>query len=337
MIHNILTDVVVENFTAPTAPITAEKYLPSQVESFGDGLWYVIKQAIGQISPEISQAAGVCLSLIAIILLLTVFENFSQESGKTARLAGTVAIAVLLMRSSGSLISLAADTIQEISQYGKLLVPVMSAATASQGGGTSAMMLYAGTIVFNAVLTAFLTGVTLPLVYIFIAVSVANRAIENDMLGNVGKFIKWFMTWSLKIPVYVFTGYMTVTGVVSGSVDASAVKAAKIAISGTVPVVGSIISDASETILAGVGVAKSTAGVFGILTLLAILIGPFLKITVQYGLLKLTSALCGVVGSKESAGLIEDFSLAMGFLLATTGAICFIHMISTVCFMKGVG
>lgn len=337
MIYNILTGVIAENFTAPTPPVTAEKYLPSEVESFGDGLWYVIKQAISEISPEIAQAAGVCLSLFAVILLLTVFHDFSQESGKTTQLAGTVAIAVLLLQSSGSLVTLAADTIREISQYGKLLVPVMSAATASQGGGTSAAMLYAGTIVFNTVLTAFLTGVALPLVYIYIAASIADRAVDNDMLGNISKFIKWFLTWSLKIPVYVFTGYMTITGVVSGSVDASAVKAAKIAISGTVPVVGGIISDASETILAGVGLAKSTAGVFGILTLLAILIGPFLKIAIQCGLLKLTSALCNVIGNKKTTGLIEDFSVAMGFLLATTGAICFIHMISTVCLMKGVG
>lgn len=337
MIFNILSGTVAGNFTAPTAPATAEKYLPSEVESFGDGLWYVIKQAIGQISPEIASASGVCLSLVAVVLLLTVFYNFSQETSNTTRLAATVVIAVLLLQSSGSLVNLAADTIREISEYGKLLVPVMSAATASQGGGTSAAMLYAGTIIFNAVLTSFLTGIALPLVYIFIAVSIANRAIENDMIGNIAKFIKWFLTWSLKIPVYIFTGYMTVTGVVSGSVDASAVKAAKIAISGTVPVVGGIISDASETILAGVGLAKGAAGVFGILTLLAIWIGPFLKIAVQCGLLKLTSALCSVIGNKENTGLIEDFSVAMGFLLATTGAICFIHMISTVCLMKGVG
>jgi hypothetical protein len=42
-------------------------------------------------------------------------------------------------------------------------------------------------------------------------------------------------------------------------------------------------------------------------------------------------------GSKDSIGIAEDFSVAMSFLLAATGAICFIHMISTVCFMKGVG
>lgn len=327
----------VQPFTAPDAPAGAVKYLPSAVESFGDGLWYVIKQALGQISPEITEAAGVCLSIFAIILLLSILENFSVETKYVSQLASTVAITGILLQASGSLVSLAADTIREISQYGKLLVPVLSAATAAQGGTTTSVALYTGTVVFNAVLTAFLTGVVLPSVYIYIALCVSNRALHNDTLSSACKIIKWFITWALKIPIYIFTAYMTITGVVSGSVDASAVKAAKIAISGSVPVIGGIISDASETILVSVGIAKSSAGIWGLLALLAIWIGPFFEIAVQYSLLKLTVALCSMFGSKDSIGIAEDFSVAMSFLLAATGAICFIHMISTVCFMKGVG
>lgn len=332
----LLSAVSADGFTAPTPPANAEKYLPSTVESFGDGLWYVIKQGITRLSPEIAEAAGVCLSVLAIILLLAVIENFAQEAKSSTRLAGTVAISIILLQSSGSLVALSADTILEISHYGKLLLPVMSAATAAQGGGSTAVTLYSATVIFNTMLTAFLTSVVLPAVYIFIAVSIANRALENETMSRICKFIKGFITWSLKIPLYVFTGYMTITGVVSGSVDASAVKAAKIAITGSVPVIGSIISDASETILVSMGLAKNAAGIFGLLALLALWIGPFLKIAVQYSLLKLTGAVCAIIGSKESVSIVEDFSVAMGFLLATTGAICFIHMISTVCFMKGV-
>ena len=43
---------------------------------------------------------------------------------------------------------------------------------------------------------------------------------------------------------------MSITGVISGTVDAAALKAAKIGISGAVPVVGNIFADATETIVA---------------------------------------------------------------------------------------
>ena len=84
------------------------------------------------------------------------------------------------------------------------------------------------------------------------------------------------------------------------------------------------------------GVMKNSVGVYGMLAILAIWIGPFLQIAMQYILLKATAALCGVFGNKGTTGLIQDFSGVMGLLLAMTGTVCLLFLISTVCFMKGV-
>ena len=153
---------------------------------------------------------------------------------------------------------------------------------------------------------------------------------------NVRNFVKWLMTWSLKILLYIFTGYMGITKVISGSTDAAKLKAAKLTISGMVPVVGGILSDASEAVLVGAGVMKNAVGVYGLLAVAAIWITPFLRIGVQYLLLKLTAGLCQVFEVKKVSGVIQDFSAAMGFLLAMTGTACILLLVSTVCFMKGV-
>ena len=137
--------------------------------------------------------------------------------------------------------------------------------------------------------------------------------------------------------MYIFTGYITITGVVSGSADQAALKAAKLTISGAVPVVGGILSDASEAVLVSAGVVKNAVGVYGLLAIAAIAMGPFLRIGVQYLLLKMTAAVCGVFGNKRTTELVGDFASAMGLLLAMTGAVCLILLISMVCFMKGVG
>ena len=102
------------------------------------------------------------------------------------------------------------------------------------------------------------------------------------------------------------------------------------------PVVGGIISDASESILIGAGLMKNAVGIYGLLAIAAVWIGPFLKVGIQYLLLKATAAVSTVIGGKDSAVLTRDFSAAMGFLLAMTGAICVMLLISIVCFMKGV-
>lgn len=70
-------------------------------------------------------------------------------------------------------------------------------------------------------------------------------------------------------------GYLTASGAIAGSADAAAVKAAKMTISRAIPVVGGILSDAAETVLAGAGVLRGTVGVVGMLVVLAICLTPF--------------------------------------------------------------
>jgi hypothetical protein len=53
-------------------------------------------------------------------------------------------------------------------------------------------------------------------------------------------------------------------------------------------------------------------------------------------MLKAVAALCSGFELKRPAGLIEDFAGAMRMLLAMTGTVLVLLLISTVCFMKAV-
>ena len=137
--------------------------------------------------------------------------------------------------------------------------------------------------------------------------------------------------------LYIFTGFIGVTGVISGTADATALKATKLTMSGMIPVVGGILSEASEAVLVGAGLMKNAAGTYGLIAVIAIWITPFLQIGIRYLLLKLTASVCGVFGVKQVSALTGAFSDAMGLLLGMTSAICVILAISLICFMKGVG
>ena len=113
-------------------------------------------------------------------------------------------------------------------------------------------------------------------------------------------------------------------------------KATKLTISGLVPVVGNILSDASEAVLVSAGMMKNAAGIYGILAVISICIRPFIQIGSQYLMLKLTTGVTEMFGTKQMAGIIKDFSTAMGLVLAMTGTVCMIFLISMICFMKGV-
>ena len=215
------------------------------------------------------------------------------------------------------------------------MLPVMTSAMAAQGGVTAAKALNAGTAVFTALLSTVISKFVVPMVYLFLALSVANGVCKN--LDKLRDFVKWLISWCLKGVLMGFSAYMGITGVLSGSVDAAALKATKLAIGGMVPVVGGMLSDASETVLVSAGLVKNAAGVYGLLAVLAVWIGPFFHMGAQYLVWKGATALCGLFAPKDLTGVVSDFSTAMGLLLAMLGTVCLFWLVSTVCFLKGVG
>lgn len=337
LIIMLATPVYARELTAPTVPKQAEKYMPSNQKNFGEGLWEVFQDTLLYIRPDLKEASSVCMSIIAIALTVSVLHTFPGTPERTVMLAGNTGISVILFQSAGSLVNLAGSTVVEISEYGKLLLPVMTAALAGQGGVGSSAAIYAGTAFFDALLTSVIGKILTPMVYLFLILAVANSIIGEEILKNFRDSIKWIAIWLLKTILYVYTGYIGITGVITGTTDAAALKAAKLTISSIVPVVGNILSDASEAVLVSAGTLKNAAGIYGLFAVLAIWIGPFLKIGSHYLILKAAGTVCSVFTEKSCADLIQDFSTALGLLLAMTGTISLMLLISLVCFLKGVG
>ena len=323
-------------FSAPEAPKEAYPYLPEKEETFGQGLWKIFCDGIDAFLPSLSEAAMQCAGMIGLSVLLSFSKKLSAQTEGVVNLAGTALISGLLLQSSKTMIRLAVDTVKEITSYGNLLIPVMTGALAAQGRSITAATLYTTTVTFSTVLSNVISNLLAPMLYMFILLTVVQSATEDKTVEKAAKFIKWITTWGLKISLYVFTGYMSISGAVTGSTDAAKLKAAKLTISGMVPVVGGILSDASESILVSAGIMKNSAGVYGLFVFASLLIEPFLKIGFQYLLLKATAAVCESFDIKQIAGLLKGFSTTMGLLLAMTGSVCLMLTISVVCFMKGV-
>lgn len=325
------------DFTAPSAPEDVQELMPADTETFSQGLWKIVKEALAKFAPDLTAAAGLCLALSAVVILASLLNGMPGNSKKVVHFVSVLAVSAILFEQANTMVNLCAETVHAISDYGKMLLPVMTSALAAQGGTSGASALYAGTMLFDTLLTTLISSLLVPMVYIYLALAIAQSATGEELLKKLRDFIKWLLTWCLKVSLYVFTGYLSITGVITGTADAATLKATKLTISGVVPVIGGILSDASETVILGAGVLKSSVGIYGLLAILAICITPFLHIAVQYLLLKLTAALCGVFGVKPASDLIDDFAGAMGLLLGMTGVVSLLMLISIVCFMKGMG
>ena len=310
--------------------------MPESQDDFGKGIRSMLHKILPEAMTEFRQALKTGLSVFCCSLLTAIMLG-AGCSAAVAEAVGAVCISAMMLQSSGALVGLAVQTVSEVSEYSKLLFPVMAAATSARGAVTSASAISIGTSALTAFLNSFLRRVMVPAIYLFLTASVANCALGTNSLKQIRDTIRKFSAWFLKAVLTGFLTYMSITGAVAGSTDKTALKAAKAAISTVVPVIGKTLADASEALLLSADIARNSIGIYGIFAFFGICILPFARIGAHYLVLKGIAALCSIVGSKRQTALVDDFAEAMGLLLGVTGVMCALSVIGVACFLKGVG
>lgn len=308
---------------------------PTSPGDLSGNLGSLLSEGLSRSGGFLREAVRTAASMLAVAILCSMVTQMEGNRSKDAvLLAGTLAIALLGTGGFRSMVSLGRDTLSELRSFSMLLLPALSAATAASGGIAGGGAVYAASIFVSDILTTLIDRLLIPLLYAFLAISTANAVLREQNLTMLRDLLKRLLTSGLKLIVFAFTAYIGLSGVISGAGDAAAVRAAKLALSTAVPVVGGMISDASETVLVSARMLKNGAGIFGMAVVLAICLLPLLRLGVQHLILKLTAALCATVTEKPLSSMIDSVSDALGFLMAMTAAAGFMLLISCVAFMK---
>lgn len=316
----------------------AEGYGPGGSVAGADldgGLQDILNRGGAELPGVLRKAVRSGVLLLAVVILCALAQGTWEAAGggtglQAVPMAAALAITAISVSDVHSLLGLGQQALGNMDAFSKVLLPTMAAATAAGGspGGAAARQL--ATMLFSNVLMSIISGLLLPLIYGYIAACAAHAAVGNEGLKRLAGVLKWIVTSVLTVLLLVYVGYLTVSGVVAGTADAVAVKAAKFTVSSMVPVVGSILSDAAETVLAGAGILKNAVGVFGMLVVISMCLVPFLQLGIHYLAYKLTAALASTVADGRVAGLIDGIGGAFGLILGMTGASALLLLVSMV-------
>ena len=271
------------------------------------------------------EAARSCVLLLTTALLWSLAQGVRTAAGsdpmEAVTLAACLSVTAVAVGDVHSLLAMGREAMDRMETLGDLLLPAVSLAAAAGGNPGAALAREGATILFSDLLIRLIRRLLIPLCYAFIAAGAAWAALGNDGLRRVSGLIKWAVTLLLSAVLLAFLFYLHLTGTVASGADAAAVKAAKFTISNLVPVVGSVISDTAETLLAGAAVLRNALGVFGMLAVGGVCVGPFLNLGAHYLLYKCAAALAATAAAEgRVTGLIDLLSAAFALVLAMTGA-----------------
>ena len=305
--------------------LTPEQAARRLLNGFGSQAGGAVREAMGQLA-----------LLLGVILICGVCGTLGETvriQGETLNIAAAVAVTTICAGGLTSLIGQAGAAINDMSLLAKTLVPAMAGLQAAMGWPGAAVARHGATMVFSGILSGLISGVLFPLTYVYILLLAVNTAMPRPTLKRLAVFIKKGTTFVLTIGLTVFVAYFTISGSVAGSADALAVKSAKAGIGAAVPVVGGILSEASEALLLGGGLIKNALGLYGILAIAAVCLEPALGLLARWVLFKLGAALSAPLADERVSGLLDGLSDAFGMVMGMTAACAFLLFTSVISMM----
>ncbi|MCD7845445.1 MAG: hypothetical protein LUG57_06280 [Oscillospiraceae bacterium] len=305
----------------------------------GVGLFKTIWQwAVSAAGEQLSRAAKSACTALSVALLCSLAGAVS-ESGKTpdfAVMAGALAIMSCCAGGMTSFLGQTEAALAELSDFSKALLPCIAAASAAAGSGAAGAARYTASALGLDVLMTLGVQAILPLIYAYAAVSAADAALPGGALGGPVKLLGWLGNLLLTGLTTAFTLCLTLSGLIAGSADKLAGSLTKTAISAALPVVGSILSDAADTYLAGASLLRNGVGIFGLAAVLCVCVGPVLGLGLHYLLFKAAACLAEPFSQGRLSVLIGNIGTAYGMALGLLGSAAAMLFVSIVLSMEAV-
>ncbi len=311
---------------------TAEKLVTGKFSlSFESVLSTLSKLFLGEVKENLSLLIKILvLSVLAGVLCHLVPEDSGGISAMSF-LACFLGIAGLSASLIASLSQIATETIDKMLLFMASLMPVMSGLVLSANAFSAGF--FPGLFAVMQGFCFLCRNLFLPMILVLCALtavsSLSSRFHINRLIDALGKGIKW----SLGISLTVFLAILGLHSFTAKSAATVAGKTIKYALCNFIPLVGGVLSDSAEAVLAGMGVIRGAVGITGVLALLSFCTVPLFKVLATSFLYRFASGAIEPATDKRIvtflSGLSESITLIFSILLMVI--VMFILSLSLIC------
>ena len=298
-------------------------------------IWAYARDHLGAVAAEVLRPLT---AILAVCVLCGVGESFAEASGRgdIVALGGCLAIAALGVEDVHSVLTLGRDSLTELLDFSRVLLPTLTTAAAASGAMSSAAAAYAAAALFSDLLLTLAQTLILPMICAFTAATVASAVLGDQRLDGAVRFLQWATKLLMKALVIAFTAYLSITGILAAATDAATVKAAKSVLSTALPVVGKLMADASEALVAGAGLLRGAIGVYGLLACLVTVLLPVLRLGLRCLLFRAVAAVCAGLAGPRQLRLISGLGNAYGMLLGLVGSAAAMEFLAVISLIRTV-
>lgn len=238
-------------------------------------------------------------------------------------------VVVFLGTSLVQIISMTTTTLTNIKSMFDGIFPVLMTLLTAVGGTVSVGIYQPAIALLGNLFVSFITYILLPLFIFSIVFSIVGNLSNNIKLDKFVSFLQSSFKWTIGLCFTIFLGFVSIQGIMAGSVDGLSIRTAKYAIKSYVPIVGGYVSDGLSIIMASSVLIKNAVGGVGLFLLLSTVVSPVLNLVVFMLALKFIAGIIEPIGDKKIASFVSDLSKSLSLLVALLVAITFMYVVLT--------
>lgn len=290
----------------------------------GINFFSFVKSIFISAKKTISRPLTILLSCIGVILLCSMlnslkssFNNSSYE--RVFSVVSVMCISTTIIIPIAQMITKTAEVIKQVSTFILSFVPVYVGIITASGKPISAVSYNISLISIVQVISRISASVLVPLLAIYLAFCLIGATSTEINIEGIARSVKTIVILVLSFLMTIFVGLLTVQGIVATSSDTVAIKATKFALSAFLPVVGTAISEALNSVQGCMGVIKSTVGGFGIVVIVATFLPSIVSVLLMQFSLSISASISEMMDTPRITSLLRSaasvLSLLLGILL----------------------
>lgn len=275
--------------------------------------------------------------ILGILIMLVIFSSLLQslqnafEKSTVSKIADNVVFLVLVVFALNSFYiatQATQDAITVMIDFLRALIPILLALIATSGGVISVGVFHPILIFLMNTSGLLVTYFVLPLILVSTILSIVSIINDELKVTKLASLIRNVAVGVLGIFLTIFLGVLSVQGLTTAVTDGVAVKTAKFVTSNFIPVVGKVFADVTDTVISASLLLKNTVGIVGLVTLLAIVVFPAIKILVLALIYKFSAAILQPVGSKNIISTIDTIGKSVTYLFVCLSIVSLMFFLS---------
>jgi len=268
--------------------------------------------------------------ILAVILISAAMGSMeiNGSAAKTAMYATTLTAAAVISAPVFSVISACVSAMQGCAVFMTAFVPVFAVIVAS--AGKSATSVSMSTLLLGASQTvSYISNfVVVPLLGGYMAISLASSVSPIISRSGIAEGIKKLSFWIMSLMTTLFVGILSIQTAVNASADTLSLKTAKFIIGSSVPVAGTVLSEALTTVTASMGLLKSTVGVYGVIACCAIFLPLIAELLIWRVMLLLTVCVSDLFSLSQISAMLRCVDTVMSVITGIILLTCAMFVIS---------